>query len=361
MKALVLKSPGNLQLTDVPEPVPGPGLVVVKVHQCGICGSDVRYLHGENPWAKHTLGRNVPNPPNIILGHELVGTVVDVCDPSEGPLVGKRVGVNAFLTCGRCHHCRHGRENFCVQTKHLGHGQGWGEMDFYPGGMAQYCLAFASQVYEFPASMTDEQATFLDPLVASLHAVDVARPAVLDRVAVIGAGAIGLLIAQLVKVYGAITTFVTDIAEPNVAVARELGVDHVLNVADGKGRLSDLVRRETDGGGVDRVFDTVGSQETMLEGLGMLATRGILLLMATKEDEIRFPALMLSGERTIRTSTNSLYSDFPRAVELVRSGAVRVDPLVTHRFALSDGVAAFEVATNKARTGAIKVVLDCQA
>ncbi len=361
MKALVLKSPGNLELMDVPEPAPEPGQVIVKVHQCGICGSDLRYLEGENPWAKHTLGRNIPNPPNIILGHEFVGTVVDAADQGYKSLLGKRVGVNTFIACGRCHHCRLGNENFCRLTRHLGHGQGWGSMDLYPGGMAQYCPAFASQVYELPQSMTDEQAALLDPLVASLHAVDVGRPGPLDTVAVLGAGPIGLLIVQLAKVYGAVATFITDIAEASVEVARRLGVDHALNVADGGAGLSDVVAEATDGMGVDRVFDTVGSHETMLEGLGILATRGVLVMMATKGDEIRFPALLLSGERTIRTSTNSLYRDFPRAMELVRAGAVRVEPLITHRFALSDGVEAFEVAADKAQTGAIKVILECQA
>ena len=361
MKALVLKSPENLELMDVPEPVLGPGQVLVKVHKCGICGSDLRYLSGENPWAKHTLGRSIPNPPNIILGHEFVGTVVEAGDPGDGVLIGKRVGVNTFITCGRCHHCRLGHENFCAHTKHLGHGQGWGKMDLYPGGMAEYCPASASQVYELPQSMTDEQGALLDPLVASLHAVDVARPDLLGRAAILGAGPIGLLIAQLVKLHGAVTTFITDIAEQNLAVAKQLGVDHALNVADSGARLSDVVQQETDGMGVDRVFDTVGSHETMIEGLRILATRGVLVMMATKEDEIRLPALMLSGERTIKTSTNSLYRDFPRAIELVRTGAVRVEPLITHRFALSDGIEAFEVATDKARTGAIKVLLDCQA
>ena len=361
MKALVLKSPGNLELMDVPEPVPQPGHVIVKVHKCGICGSDLRYLAGENPWAKHTLGRNIPNPPNIILGHEFVGTVVAAADEEYEPLVGKRVGVNTFIACGRCHHCRLGHENFCTLTRHLGHGQGWGDMDLYPGGMAEYCPAFASQIYELPQSMTDEQAALLDPLVASLHAVDVGRPGPLDTVAVLGAGPIGLLIVQLAKVYGAVVTFVTDIAEESVEAAKQLGVDHALNVAGGGADLADVVAEATNGMGVDRVFDTVGSHETMLEALGILATRGVLVMMATKDDEISFPALLLSGERTIRTSTNSLYRDFPRAIELVRTGAVRIEPLITHRFALSDSVEAFEVAVNKARTGAIKVILDCQA
>ena len=360
MKALVLKSPGNLELQDVPEPAPAPGQVIVRVHKCGICGSDLRYLVGENPWAKHTLGRNVPNPPNIILGHEFVGTVVEAHDPADEALVGRRVGVNTFLACGRCWHCRSGHENFCARTRHLGHGQGWGRMDLYPGGMAEYCPAFAGQVYELPSGVTDDQATLLDPLVASLHAVDVGRPGPLDRVAVLGAGPIGLLIAQLARVYGAVETFITDLAEPNLVVARQVGVDHALNVSSDDAGLGELVRGRTEGRGVDRVFDTVGARETMLEGLGILATRGVLVMMATKDDEIRFPALMLSGERSIKTSTNSLYSDFPRALDLVESGAVKVDPLISHRFALTDGLKAFEVATSKAQTGAVKVVLDCR-
>jgi 2-desacetyl-2-hydroxyethyl bacteriochlorophyllide A dehydrogenase len=287
--------------------------------------------------------------------------VADAHDPCDALLVGKRVGVNTFLACGRCPHCRAGRENLCVQTKHLGHGQGWGEMDLYPGGMAQRCPAFAGQVYELPEGMTDEQAVFLDPLVASLHAVDVGQPEPLHRVAVIGAGPIGLLIAQISKVYGAVTTFITDLAEPNLAVAGQVGVDRAVNVGHGGGSLSELVARETGGTGVDRVFDTVGSHETINEGLAVLATGGVLVLLAAQGEEIRFPSLMLARERAIRTSANSLYSDFPRAIELVASGAVRVEPLITHRFPLSAGVAAFEAASNKARTGAIKVVLDCRA
>jgi 2-desacetyl-2-hydroxyethyl bacteriochlorophyllide A dehydrogenase len=360
MKALVLKSPREIEVMDVPEPAPQPGQVIVKVHKCGICGSDLRYLQGENPWARHTLGKDIPNPPNIILGHEFVGTVVAAADSGDEPLVGKRVGVNTFLACGRCHHCRLGQENFCTSTRHLGHGQGWGHMDLYPGGMAEYCPAFAGQVYELDESMADEQAALLDPLVASLHAVDVGRPGPLDRVAVLGAGPIGLLIVQIAKVYGAVATFITDIAEESVEAARQIGADHALNVAGGGASLAEVVVEATGGIGVDRVFDTVGSRETMLEGLGILATRGVLVLMATKDEEIRLPALRLSGERSIKTSSNSLYSDFPRAIDLIRTGAVRVEPLITHRFALTDGVQAFEVAADKARTGAIKVLLDCR-
>ena len=360
MKALVLRSPEHLELVDVPRPNIFAGQVLVKVHKCGICGSDIRYFHGENPWAKQTLGRESPNPPNIIFGHEFVGTVAEVFDPADHALLGKRVGVNTFITCGRCFFCRSGRENLCANTKHLGHGQGWGALDFYPGGMAEYCPAFANQCYELPDHVTDDQATFFDPLIAALHAVDVGAPTMLDKVAILGAGPIGLLIAQIVKVYGAVLTFITDVAQENINVARELGVDYPLNLSREKTGLVNLVMDKTGREGVNLVFNTIGTTASIVESLKILKKGGTLVLMAMKEDEIRFPALLLSGERTIKTSSNAMYTDFPRVIELVARNTVKVDPLITHRFGLSEGLKAFEVACNKAKTGAIKVIIECR-
>jgi len=360
MKALVLRSPEQLELMDVPKPKLSAGQVLIRVTKCGICGSDVRYFHGENPWSKQTLGRHIDNPPNIILGHEFTGVVQEVFDKSDAHLLGRRVGINTFITCGRCSFCRNGQENLCDYTKHLGHGQGWGKMDFYPGGMAEFCPAFASQIFELPENVTDEQATFFDPLIAAIHAVDVGRPKPLDKVAILGAGPIGLLIAQLVKVYGAIATFITDIAAENVAIAKKVGVDYPMNLSGASKGVYDLVMEKTNYQGVNLAFNTVGTSASILESLKILKKGGTLVLMAAKEDEISFPSLLLSGERTIRTSSNAMYSDFPRVIELVSGGQVKVEPLITHRFDLSDAVAAFEVACNKSKTGAVKVIIDCQ-
>jgi 2-desacetyl-2-hydroxyethyl bacteriochlorophyllide A dehydrogenase len=361
MKALVLKSPENLEVMDVPVPALSPGQVLIKVSKCGVCGSDIRYFYGENPWAKQTLQKEIPNPPNIIFGHEFVGTVSDVYDNKDRHLIGKLVAIQTWTACGRCDYCRNGQENFCKETRHLGHGQGWGEMDFYPGGMAEYCIAFAEHVYEMPESVTTEQATFLDPLTAALHAVDVAKPEMLDRVVVLGAGPIGLLIAQLAKVFGAAETFITDVSDNNLRIAKEVGVDHVLNVAASDQSVKEMVDIATNGQGVDRVYNTVGTGESIVESLALLKNTGILVLLATKDKEIAFPALMLSGERTIKTSTNALYTDFPRALGLLASSLVNVDPMITHRFDLQEGVQAFEVGCNKAETEAVKIVINCDS
>ncbi len=360
MKALVLRSQEQIEVMEVPKPQLSAGQVLIKVSKCGICGSDVRYFHGENPWSKQTLGRHIANPPNIIFGHEFTGVVHEVFDKSDAHLLGKRVGVNTFITCGRCNFCRNGQENLCDYTKHLGHGQGWGKMDFYPGGMAEFCPAFASQLFELPEDITDDQATFFDPLIAAIHAVDVGRVKPLDKAAILGAGPIGLLIAQLVKVYGATRTFITDIAAENVTIAEKVGVDYPLNLSSDSKSLYDLVMEKTNSQGVNLAFNTVGTSASILESLKILKKGGTLVLMATKEDKLSFPSLLLSGERTIRTSSNAMYTDFPRVIELVSAGQVKVDPLITHRFELSDAVKAFEVACNKSTTGAVKVIIDCQ-
>ena len=361
MKALVLKEAEVLALSDIPDWSLEPGQALIRVTRCGICGSDVRYFYGENPWAKQTLGREIPNPPNIVLGHEFVGYVEAVADASDEALVGKRVAVNTFITCGRCAYCRNDQENLCPNTKHLGHAQGWGEMDFYPGGMARFCPVPASQVYELPDNVSDEDATFLDPMIAALHAVDVGAPKVLDKVAIYGAGPIGLLIAQFVKIYGASETFICDVADENIAAAEAVGVDHALNIADNPTAFRESVMAQTGGRGVDLVFNTIGANETIVESLELLDKGGTVVLMATKDKEIVFPALDLSGERTLKTSSNAIYSDFSRALELLATGQIKVQPLISHRFSLTGGVEAFKVACNKASTGAIKIILDCES
>ena len=361
MQALVLKSPENLEVLHVPVPRLATHEVLIRVHECGLCGSDVRYFHGENPWAKQTLKKEVPNPPNIIFGHELVGAVVKVADRANEHLLGKRVGVQTWTACGRCDLCVAGRENFCTHTRHLGHGQGWGKRDYYPGGMAEFCPADAVNCYELLETITNQQATFLDPLTAALHAVDVATPALLDKVLILGAGPIGLMIAQLVKCFGAGETFITDLADGNLAVAKELGVNHTLNVGNDGASVVGWVRHALSGRGVNRVFNTVGSNQSVVESLELLENMGVCVLLASKEAELRLPGMALSGERTLKTSTNARQGDFSRAIELLHKGLVRVDPLVTHRFKLADGVKAFETACDKAASGAIKIIIDCRS
>lgn len=151
MNAVVLERAETLTPMQVPRPgLTAPEHVLIEVGACGICGSDLRYYKGENPWALHTLGRHIDNPPNIIMGHEYAGTVVEVNSEAHEHLLGKRVGAQAFRVCGDCEFCSSGRENLCPDTIHLGHAQGWGTMDFYPGAYGEYTIAWGDLCYPMP-------------------------------------------------------------------------------------------------------------------------------------------------------------------------------------------------------------------
>ena len=165
MLAAVLKGPGNLSVERVPIPVPVADEVLCEVVACGICGSDLRYLAGENPWAKHTLGVETPNPPDMILGHEVAGVV-----ETGGRRV--RAGLLAFRACGRCPECRRGAVHLCRNTAHLGHGAGWEDRGLNPGGMAEFMPVWRDNVYPLPDHLSFDQATFLDGLGVAVHAVN---------------------------------------------------------------------------------------------------------------------------------------------------------------------------------------------
>jgi len=225
MKAVVLKGPRDLVLRDVPVPqLRERNHVLVRVEACGICGSDLRYWAGENPWALHTLGRRQPNPPNMILGHEFSGVVVKVNSAQNEPLLGARVGVQAFRVCGECHLCRTGRENLCKNTVHIGHAQGWGEMPFYPGGYAEYCLAWADLLHPMADHVSFEQEAMRDILGVAVHAVGRADLYPGASVLCIGGGPAGLSIAQVAAARGAGQVF---ISEPSPGSAGDTAVREV--------------------------------------------------------------------------------------------------------------------------------------
>ncbi|MGI5820395.1 MAG: zinc-dependent alcohol dehydrogenase [Armatimonadota bacterium] len=351
MLAAVLEGPGELHVRHVPVPEVAPGEELCRVAACGICGSDLRYLAGENPWAKHTLGYEKPNPPNMVLGHEVSG-VVEI----DGRTV--RAGLLAFRTCGDCPECRRGDSQLCRQTEHLGHGAGWEDRAFNPGGMAELMPVWRENVYELLDRMTFDQATFLDGLGVAMHAIGRSGVRDGDAVAVLGAGPIGMLLAQAARVWGAASVVTTDVYDAALDCARQLGVAAAI---DGRGGSAEEVASElasaAGSGGVNVIFDSTGDLALQQAALGMLAPGGTLMLMAGAAEGLRLDPASLAGERTVTTSSNNLPEDFARGLELLASGEIVVEPMITHTFPLSEAVAAFEVAANKHRTGAIKVII----
>lgn len=356
MKAVVLHKDSRLALEDVPMPKLGAREALIKVKACGICGSDLRYLEGENPWAQQTLGEFQENPDNMILGHEFAGEVAEVSDPRDSALVGRRVAAIVYKTCGVCEYCRTNRENLCRNTKHIGHGAGWGEMDYFPGGMAEYCRIWAAHAYPIEDGVSFEHASMLDFISVALSAAKKARDVFGEDCAVIGCGPVGLVIAQIMKLMGARRVICVDVLESSLGVARRMGADATILSKGGDGDLAEKIR-ERSGGGVKTVFDTVGAPDTQRMGLAALCARGVLVNLVCNAEVANYRLMDLSGERMICSVANSPFADFRLSERMLAAGRIDVSSLLTHTLPLAQFRQGFDMLLRREETGAVKVVL----
>lgn len=340
-------------MLDVPLPEIAPDQALVRVTHCGICGSDLRYLHGDNPWAKQTLGEQHPNPRNIILGHEVSGVVERLGENCDASLDGRRVAVLAFGVCGECYFCKRGDEHLCPNTQHLGHGAGWGTAEYYYGGMAEYLPAPARWLQLLPDDVSNEAACLLDPLGVAVHGVKTAGVSAGDTVLVIGAGAVGALAIQVARQSGAAEVLVADVCDEVLHIARKLGASHAVNPL--REQVSTAVMHASRRVGARVILDTVGAR--LEQYLPMLARGGSYVTMTVTDKPEAFPTVLLAGERSLRSSCNFRFSDYAEAMALLGRRRIDTGAIITHRYSLADALEAFRVAEDKATTGAVKVVL----
>lgn len=356
MKAVVLKKPKTLHLADIPVyQLQEENHALIKVEACGICGSDIRYWAGENPWAMHTLGRHIDNPPNLVMGHEYAGEVVQVNSKKHEHLLGKRVGVQAFRVCGTCSFCKSGKENLCPQMIHMGHAQGWGTMDYYPGAYAEYCLGWADLLYPIPDELTYAEAAMADILCVAVHVVgrtNIYRGA---NVICFGGGPAGLSIAQVAKINGAGNIFISDPSPIAQGVIEQY--DDFIFIDPTREDLTQIVQNTLGGKKCAAIFDSVGSNELLNTGLPLLEEQGTYVNMAVHNEALSFNAKLLGSERKITTSSNAFYSDVEKAYELLSTGAIDVKPWITHKLSLEEFATAFEMLT-KSPKSAYKVVFE---
>ena len=344
--SVILKEPQSLHVERVPMPcVPDPG-VLVEMRACGICGSDIRYYYGDNPWALHTLGKNVKSPRNMILGHEVSGVVR--ADGEE-----RRVGILAYKSCGKCRYCSTNRENICENVQHIGHSSGWGDIPYFPGGMSERFKVWKGFDYDLPDNVSYEEAVFLDGLAVAIHTVEKADLKPGCRFGVLGLGPIGLLCAQVAAHRNAELICGCDTYELPIHLAEKVGLKDMI-VSNAEGFARHLIQKKQS---LDAVIDTVGTPDTISAGLRILDKSGSLVLVSVHEEPFKFSSVSLNGERRIITAANNRYKDFSEAIDLLASGHVRVKPLITHRFPLSEAKEAFNIMLQKENVSAFKVIL----
>jgi alcohol dehydrogenase, propanol-preferring len=331
MKAAVFHGPdGGLRIEEIAMPVPGPGEILVRVAGCGVCHTDLHYLDHGTPTFK---------PPPLVLGHEIAGTVASP-DPDGRLAEGDAVLLPAVLSCGNCRACRMGRENICERSVMLGNN--------VDGGYAEFIAVPARDVFPLPPEIPLVDAAIIaDALTTPYHAV-VNRGRVLpgDRVIVIGCGGVGLNVVQMAVAVGARVVGI-DPAPAKRAWAERLGAEAVLDPAT-EPRVDRAARALTDGG-ADVVFEVVGRTETQELAVTCARTGGRVVFVGYSPDSMRLNAgRVMFRELEICGSLGCRPVDYPRVIELVRHGHVRMSELVTNRFPLAD----IELAFDALRSGA---------
>ena len=345
MKALVYHGPGERGWDTVDDPsIIDPTDVIARVDTTTICGTDLHILKGDVP----------ETTPGTILGHEAVGTVQEVGSAVTTLSPGDRVLMSCISACGRCRFCKEGRYGQCIG------GGGWIFGHTINGVQAEYArVPFAdNSTYKVPEQLTDEQVLFLADILPTSYEVGVLSGKVSpgDVVAIVGAGPIGLAAILTAQLYTPGHIVAIDLANSRLESATRFGADVIVN--NGQEDPIERIMELTDGLGADVAFEAVGVPATFELAADLIRPGGRVANIGVhgKAASLHLEKLWIR-DVTITTGLVDTFS-IPQLMRLIESG--RLDPTLfaTHRFALSDTMAAYDTFADAANTNALKVVLD---
>ena len=345
MRALVYHGPGQRSWDVVPDPaIDRPTDAIVRIDSSTICGTDLHILKGDVPEVR----------PGTVLGHEAVGTVVEVGSGVGTVKPGDRVLVSCITSCGRCRFCKERRYGLCMG------GGGWIFGHLIDGLQAEYArVPFAdTSVYKVPEGLSDEQVLFLADILPTAYEVGVLNSRVEpgDTVAIVGAGPIGLAAILTAKLYTPAHIVAIDLDDGRLERAREFGADVTIN--NGSEAAVTLVQQLTDGLGADVAIEAVGVAETfelcteLVQPGGRIANVGVHGHSATLHLE-----KLWIRDVTITTGLVDTFTT-PQLLRLIAEGRLDATPFATHRAPLAETMAAYDVFGDAARTHALKVVLE---
>ena len=304
--------------------------LLVKVHGCGLCGSDIMKIVQKAP-------------PPVILGHELTGTIVERGRDVSGFVVGQRVVVAHHVPCGSCHYCRHGNYSMCAAFK---------RSNIDPCGFAEYVRVPEEHVQHttlsLPDSLSDEEGSFVEPLACCVRAVRRTPLLPGDSVVIMGLGSIGLLMLQAIKAIGggqqdSVRAYGVDLLPERLALACSLGADEAFLAPSDEQGLQSILAPLTDGRGADAALITAPGSQSFLQALAALRKGGTINLFAARSGTTPLELeLLYQRELTITSTYSSSPEDLRIALDLLTRRKVHVDRLISHRLPLQqfrEGVA----------------------
>jgi len=318
----VYKAPGALlEVVEVPDPEPSAGEMVVRVRDCGICGSDL-----------HAAKFGFKMPPGTIMGHEF-SAVVDAIGPGvSGFAPGDPVVVMSYVACGECEACRTGKSSRCRKMK----GVGFGDI---PGAYAEKMKTTPGSCFKMPAGMSHRLGATVEPLVVGLHGVHRAQLRAGETCVIMGAGPIGLVTLQWARFAGARTIVVSEMADGRREKALEMGADAAVHP---RVKNPSAMIQEMTGAPPDVIFECIGASGTLDEAVtyGRRGGRVVVLGVCMEDDSFR-PMQAMNRELDIRFSLGLEPGEIETAIEMLAAGRVSTAPMITHIIGLDDLPNAF--------------------
>jgi L-iditol 2-dehydrogenase len=342
VKALLLTAPSHLEFTDFAAPVPAADEVLLRIHACGICGSDI---HG---WDGSTGRRRPP----LIMGHEASGEIVAVGPRVERWRAGDRVTFDSTISCGACPYCARGEVNLCDNRRVVGVAPAEYRQH---GAFAEFLTLPARILYALPEGLTYQQAAMVEPVSIAIHAVQRVQLAPNSTAVVVGAGMIGLFVIQALKWAGATRIIAVDLADNRLSLARELGATDTL-----RSDLVDVpaeVAKLTAGRGADVALEVVGISATLNLAIATVRRGGHVVLVGNLAPKTDFPLqAVVTRELTLHGTCGSA-GEYPLCLDLIARGVIRVEPMISAVAPLAEGAAWFEKLSAKDGAKFMKVIL----
>ena len=303
----VMTEPGKIEFQEVPVPKIGAGQALVKIMEIGVCGSDIHVYHGEHPFTSYP----------VTQGHEVSGVIEKLGDGVEGLKVGQKVTIQPQVVCGECWPCRNGKYNLCESLNAM-----------------------------------------IEPLAVAVHAVRRAGDVTGKDICVLGAGPIGILVAQAAKGLGAGRVMVTDVSRLRLEKAKECGADMVVNT-----RERDFGEAFVEFFGPDKadvIYDCAGNDVTMGQAI-KYARKGSTIILVAVFAKMASVDLAVLNDHELDLNTSMMYrsEDYEKAIELVQEGKVRLMPLLSKRFPFREYLEAYKY-IDENRESTMKVLIDVQ-
>lgn len=338
MKQQIMIEPGKIEFREIPIPELKENEVLIKIMRIGVCGSDIHVYHGTHPYTSYP----------VTQGHEVSGMIEKVGSKITDLKPGDKVTIQPQVVCGKCHSCLHGNYHICDELKVMG---------FQTTGMAsEFFVTEADRVLKLPDEMSFEEGAMIEPMAVACGVFTKTKDLNGLNVVVLGAGPIGNLTAQTAKALGAKSVLITDVSDFRLEIAKQVGIDFVINPS--KQNLSEEIVRAFGPDKADLMIECAGVNQTIDDAISN-ARKGTDIILVGVFGDKPVVDLSLVGAHELRLIGLLMYQtkEYLKAIELVHSGKIQLEPLMTKHFGFEDYNKAYQY-IDEMKDKSMKVFID---